>query len=170
MDLCLLIGNGIALGAAVFTILSSFSKTRKRIYGYQLVQCLLMAMASVFFHSVSGSVTFLLCAARNGLLMFDRFSGKLCLLFLAVLTVLGLCCNNRGWIGVIPVLTTVLYTIGTYYLKRERLIKGNIAVNLLLWAIYDAIILDLVSCSIDGVSALATLLAIGKVKEEKEAM
>lgn len=152
----IIIGNLISCGAAVFTALSSLSKGKKKIYGFQALQCLTMALASVFFASYTGVTTFLLCALRNYLLTTDRYTKKVCVFFLAAITILGLLSNNRGWIGLLPVITTMVYTVGQYYLRSEMSIKANIAVNLLLWAIYDIIISDYVSAVVDSITVVIT--------------
>ena len=70
----LIIGNCISFAAACFTLASALSGDR---------------------FSVSGVTTFLLCAGRNLLLARDRFTRKLCIVFVAAVAVIGLAANNR---------------------------------------------------------------------------
>ena len=77
---------------------------------------------------------------------------------------LGLYANNCGLVGLLPVVTTAVYTIGCLFAKRTRAIKWNLIANLIFWAIYDAFILDLVSCAVDSVSAVAALVSIRQGK------
>ncbi|MBQ0058474.1 MAG: YgjV family protein [Lachnospiraceae bacterium] len=144
----------------MFTIVSSLSHGRKRIYGFQGIQCLLMAVASIFFGSLSGLTTFLLCALRNAIIAYDRYTKRIFILFLILIPALGLFSNNRGALGLLPVITTIIYTVGQYYLKSDFRIKSNIALNLLLWAIYDFLVLDIVSGVVDAVSTIVTVGAI----------
>ena len=160
MKSTIIAGNIISLVAAVFTFASAWSRDRKRIYLYQAAQCLIMAIANIFFFSISGVTTFALCAVRNDLLAHDRFSNRFCVIFLISLATLGLITNNRGAVGLLPVVTTALYTVGCLYAKRHRAIKGNIAFNLALWAVYDILILDYVSFFIDAGSAGAALVSM----------
>ena len=67
-------GNLISLVAAFFTVASSWSKDRKRIFLYQAMQCFLLAIANIFFLSVSGTTTYALCALRNLFIAYDRFT------------------------------------------------------------------------------------------------
>ncbi|MBR1566479.1 MAG: YgjV family protein [Oscillospiraceae bacterium] len=161
----ILIGNICAFVAACFTFLSAWSRDRKRIYLYQAAQCGVLAIANVFFASLSGVTTYALCTARNLLLGYERFTARRCAVFVAAVTVLGICANNRGLVGLLPVVTTAVYTVGCYYARRTPAIKWNLIANLILWAIYDAFILDLVSCAVDTVSAIAALVSI--VRENK---
>jgi hypothetical protein len=63
-------------------------------------------------------------------------------------------------VGLLPIVTTAVYTVGCLYAKRTRAIKWNLIVNLLLWAVYDAFVLDFVSCAVDAVSAIAALVSL----------
>ena len=156
----LLIGNLCSFVAACFTFLSAWSRDKKRIYLYQAAQCLVLAGANIFFASISGVTTYALCTMRNLLLAYDRFTPRRCYAFTAAVAILGIAANNRGLVGLLPVVTTAVYTVGCLYAKGTKAIKLNIIVNLILWAVYDAFILDLVSCAVDSVSAVAALVSI----------
>ena len=163
----LLIGNVIAFAAALFTLASAWSRERRKIYRFQAAQCLLLAVANVFFASLSGVTTFVLCTLRNLLLARDRFTGKICIVFIAAVAGIGLAANNRGLVGLIPVLTTVLYSVGCLYARRTHAIKANIIVNLMLWAVYDFAVGDLVSCTVDGLSAMTAVASLFRKNTEK---
>lgn len=155
-----LTGNIISFAAACFTFASAWSGDRKRIYLYQAVQCLLLSAANIFFFSISGVTTYLICALRNVLLAYDRYTARLCILFVAGVSLIGLAVNNRGFIGLIPVITTVLYTVFCFYAKRRVAIKMNMMVNLVLWAVYDLLISDYVSFAVDTGSAAAAVISM----------
>ncbi len=156
----LLFGNIVSFAAACFTLASAWSRERRHIYLYQAGQCLLLAAANILFGSVSGVTTFVLCTARNLLLAYDRFTARRCFFFVAAVALLGLAANNRGAVGLIPVVTTALYTLVCLYARRTRAIKLNLIVNLLLWAVYELYIMDLVSCVVDTVSAGAAAASL----------
>ena len=156
----MLIGNCISFAGAFFTLLSAWSRDRKRIYFYQAAQCLLLAVANIFFASVSGVTTCALCAVRNCLLAFDRFTARSCAVFVVAVAALGLYTNNRGLAGLLPIVATVLYTLGCFFAKRTKAIKLNMIVNLVLWAAYDLLVGDFVSAAVDSVSAVTALASI----------
>ena len=159
----MLIGNIISFAGACFTLLSAWSRDRKRIYLYQAAQCLLLAIANIFFASVSGVTTYVLCAVRNCLLACDQFTARRCTLFVVAVAALGLCANNRGLAGLLPIVTTVLYTLGCFYAKRAKAIKLNMIANLVLWAVYDLLVGDYVSAVVDSVSAGAALVSMARM-------
>ena len=160
-------GNICSFFAACFTLLSAWSRDRKRIYLYQAAQCLILAVANIFFVSVSGTTTYFLCAVRNWLIAENRFTGRRCILFVIAVAVLGLAANTRGIVGLLPVITTVIYTVACLYVKRTQDIKWNIIVNLVLWTVYDLLIGDYVSAGVDSVSAGTALLSVFHEKRER---
>ena len=163
-----LLGNLISFVAACFTIASAWSGNRKRIYLYPAVQCFLLALANIFFNSISGVTTYIICAARNVLLAYDRFTARLCIITVACVGIIGISVNNRGMIGLLPVITTALYTIVCFFAKRRSTIKMNIIVNLALWAVYDILIHDYVSFSVDTGSAIVAVISILRWKKASE--
>ena len=165
---CLLIGNLISFAAACFTLASAWSGDRKRIYLYQAMQCTLLAVANIFFSSASGVTTYAICAVRNVLLAHDRFTARLCMIFVACVGVVGLAVNNRGLVGLIPVFTTALYTVICLYAKRRVAIKANIIANLSLWAVYDILISDYVSFAVDTGSAVVAVFSLLRRNEETQ--
>lgn len=156
----LIVGNAISLAAACFTLASAWSGKRKNIFLYQAVQCFLLAVANVFFRSFSGITTLLLCAVRNVLVAYDRFTKKLCIVFVVVVAAIGLAANNRGVIGLLPVFTTALYTVLCLYVKQPKPVKLNLMTNLILWAVYDILIFDYVSFAVDTGSAVTALVSL----------
>lgn len=158
----ILVGNIISSVAAVFTVISSLSTDRKRIYMFQVAQCIVMVIASLFFASYSGIAMYMLCALRNLLAAYDKFSIKICIIFVIMTFVIGIACNNIGMIGLFPVFATAVYTVGSSVLHTNKSIKVNIAVNLLLWAVYDIIICDYITFAVDVVSAAVTVYSLIK--------
>lgn len=156
----LIIGNGISLVAAWFTARSSWARDTWHIYFYQIIQCLLLALASVFFNSYAGIVSLLACALRNYLAATGRLNKIWTALCLVLVLIPGVLLNNRGYIGWIIIAANVLYTLGMYLCRREKTIKCNMIVNLALWMIYEALIWDIPSFCADGAALVTAFLSL----------
>ena len=161
--LFIIIGNIISFIAALFMALASWSRDIKRVYIYQAVECTLLSVASIFFSSWSGIASLLLCAVRNMLSAYNKLTKKILIIMLVILVFIGLFINNRGAIGWIAVAATMLYTFGACFFHNELLIKINILINLVLWIIYDIIIMDFSSCGMDSIVLIVTIFAILRV-------
>ncbi len=128
----------IALGA------SCLAATKDAVCFLQGVQCVLLAASSVFLHVYASLPVLLLCALRNFLAAKDRFGVKNLVWFLPALIVPALLVNNRGAIGLLPVLASA--EISLFALSRDaKTVKVGVAVNLALWAAYGFLIGDLVT-------------------------
>ncbi len=164
----LIIANCISTAAAVCTCLSSLSKTKSRIYYFQVAQCLLLTIASFFFHSYAGIATLLLCSIRNYLLAIDKYNKYLCFILAAGTLILGAIFNNNGIIGWIIIIANVIYTLGGYIAHTELTIKINILIDLLLWIIYELLIYDFPSLIADTIGAGITIYAIVRARSHRE--
>lgn len=159
----LVIANCISFVSALFTCASCYSHDKKRIYLYQVGQCLILAIANIFFHSYAGIVTLALCAVRNLLLAIDRFSRKSCFVIAALMLILGMALNNNGAIGWIVICANVIYTIGGYFARSELTIKINIVVDLALWIIYEILIIDIPSLIADVIGIVIAVASIIRI-------
>ena len=158
--LFIIIGNIISFAAAIFTALSSLSKDTFKVYIFQMVQCLLLAIASIFFMSWSGIATLLICSFRNYLAAREKLSFQITVILLVLLVILGIFVNNRGLIGWIIIIATAIYTIGMYLVHNEIPIKINISINLILWIIYECFILDFSSLIMDLIALVLAVISI----------
>lgn len=159
----LLIGNLLSLAAAWCTAKSSLSRDTWHIYIYQCWQCLILSLASVFFNSYAGIVSLLGCALRNYLAATGRLNRVTTLLCLMLVLVPGVILNNRGYIGGIVILANVVYTFGMYLTHRELTIKCNIILNLALWMLYEALILDIPSLIADAIGLGAAAVSVWRL-------
>lgn len=171
MTINLIIGNCISLIAAYFTAKSSWAKDIWHIYFYQVVQCLLLAAASVFFQSYAGIISLLACALRNYLAATGRLTKQMTLFCLFIILVPGILVNNRGAVGWLVIAANVIYTIGVFLAKKETAIKWNILLNLTLWMVYEILIVDIPSAAADAVgwaAAAASLVRAGRQEQTKK--
>lgn len=138
----IVIGNCISFFAALFMIASCIAKKKQAVFFCQFLECMLLAVASVFFSSFAGVTTLLLSAARNWIVAKDRYTRPLMYLFLVLTLVLGVLTNTRGLVGLLPVLATAEYTVCCHHIVGERATKCSIFVNILIWVVYAFLICD----------------------------
>lgn len=160
-----LIANILSGVSAVFTVASSWVPDKKKSYLLQVGQCLVYAAASVFFGMYATVVTMLLCAARNGLEAYEKFRLGICVPFCVVIAVLGAVFNRSGLLGFLPVIATVVYSLGCCLYKSLLSTKLNIFADLTIWAVYDILIADIPSSIIDSIGALVALAAFFRIRK-----
>lgn len=159
----ILIGNILSLIAATFMAVSSLAKRRSVIFTLQFFECFILAVASFFFSSYAAIATLLLCAIRNLLTAKDMFGKKMMYIFFVLTAVLGIITNNRGIIGLLPVIATLQYTVCSHIFKGLFLTRISIFVNTAIWVIYSFIIKDFSTGIVDSVVLLTTTFGIIKL-------
>lgn len=159
-----MVANIISGICAVFTVSASWVPDKKKSYLIQVAQCLTYAVASVFFGMYATVATMILCAVRNGLEAYGRFTLRLCIPFCAAIATLGIVFNTAGIIGLIPVFATVIYSLGCCLYKSLLSTKINIFVDLFLWTLYDILILDIPSTAVDSVGAVVAIAAFFRIR------
>lgn len=148
--------------AAVFLAVSCIAKNRKSIFLWQALNCLLLAIASYFFRSYAGITTLFFCGLRNLLIVWNRYTKNAMFILLLGIVLTGLWANNRGIVGLLPIIATVEYTICCHYIRSEHYTRWSILINEVIWLTYSFLILDIFTAVSDGIVILVDGIAIYK--------
>ncbi len=165
----IIIGNIISFIAALFMMLSCIVNDRNRVFMLQFFNSFLLAVASWFFASYAGIAALLISSVRNYIVSKDKFTKNVMIIFLVMSVILGAAVNNRGFIGLIPIIATVQYTLCSYYVKGVKETRYSIWANLFMWIIYSFSILDFSTALSDLTTLIINTLSIIKHRGRKEA-
>ena len=160
----IVLGNLISFAASLALTAGCLMKDPKKVYMLQVTENLILVASSVCFGSWSGISTLLVSTVRNVLLVKGRFDKRMMYLFIVLVTGCGLAVNNKGLIGLLPVLATVILTVCNYYAREILAIKWSLFVNIVVWAIYLFAILDAVSGVTQVGIALVTRASIMQLR------
>ena len=164
----IVIGNIISFFASIVLVLSCVVNDKRQAYKYQSIEALILAVSSAFFLSWTGILTMLIAAARNYLVMNERLSSRLAIMFIIITIILCPIINTMGLIGLLPMIGIVQLTICNYYLKEIKWIKVAFIVNLLIYAVYFIGIYDLVSCATQIITAIIGFISLIRlIRNEK---
>ena len=163
----ILLGNLISFLASLMLTAGCLMKDPKKVYAMQVAENLTLVVSSVCFGSWSGITTLLISTVRNVLLVKGHFDKKRMYLLSVLVTVCGLAVNNKGWIGLLAVLATVMLTVCNYYARAILAIKWSLFVNIVLWAVYFFAIRGVVSGITQVVIAVVTLVSICRMRLAK---
>lgn len=164
----ILLGNLISFLASLALTAGCLMKDPKKVYAMQVAENLILVASSVCFGSWSGISTLLVSTARNILLVKGRFDKRMMYVFIVLVTGCGLAVNNKGLIGLLPVLATVILTVCNFYAREIRAIKWSLFVNIILWAVYFFAIRDVISGITQVVIAVVTLASIWQTRAAAE--
>ena len=164
----IVIGNIISFFASIVLVLSCVVNDKRQAYKYQSIEALILAVSSAFFLSWTGILTMLIAAARNYLVMNEKLSSRLAIMFIIITIILCPIINTMGLIGLLPMIGIVQLTICNYYLKEIKWIKVAFIVNLLIYAVYFIGIYDLVSCATQIITAIIGFISLIRlIRNEK---
>jgi len=138
----ILIGNLISFGAAICMLWSTFSRSRENIFLLQFFECALLAVANVFFGVYAGVLVLLLSAVRNLLVAKNLYTKPVMGFFLLLTVVLSFLTNNRGLLGLIPMIATLQYTVCSHVIVGVKGTRLSIFINTLFWVIYGFLVRD----------------------------
>ncbi len=141
----LLLGNLISLGASVCLAASCCAPTKNRTYAFQCAESAVLCLSYLVFGAWAGLSTQVVSVARNLLVLRDRFSPRLMVLFTVLVVVLGLVVDDRGPVGLLPVAATVQLTLCNHFCVSMKQIKASFLVNALQWMAYSFVIGDFVN-------------------------
>lgn len=147
------IGNIISLLASVLMTYSGYIKSKGKFLIVQIVQMSLSALSNFILGGITGTIINLVNIIRNVLCYKNKLNKYSIILILTLSISLSLYFNNLNFIGLLPLLSTILYTT-LMNIKDIKKFKYLTITTMLLWLIYDI-------CIMNYVSALFDLLTIG---------
>lgn len=167
MTTFIVIGNAIAFLASIFMVISGFVKTKKKVLFCQNIELGLTVIAYIFLGAMSGLVINTINLIRNLLGYKERLNvwAKIVLTILSVVAVLYF--NKHGLIGLLPLICGVIYL---WLMTIKDVIKFKIMIICLmvLWVIYDFMVLNYTGSIFDVVTIIANIISIIGIKRSKK--
>lgn len=148
---------------------SCLVKNHRSIFICQFLECLLLSVASVFFGSLAGTAVLALSALRNLLVATKKYTKPVMCLFLLLTALAGVVVNTKGFVGLLPVIATVEYTVCCYYIKGLKATRYSIFINVAIWVVYSFLILDFSTALTDSAVLFIDAAAIVKLHRLEKA-
>lgn len=152
-------GNLIMLLGSVVMVFSGLAKEKNSAVILQTVQIGIMSFGMVVLGSFGCAVINLFSCARNIL----SYKGKLNCMMKACLVVfstgISLFVNNRGLIGILPIICFILYTL---FMNTEDFVKFKLLViaGSALFLVHDFCVKSYTSALFDAFTIIASVLSI----------
>lgn len=157
----IIIGNIIALIASLIMVYTGILKNKKKIIYFQTVQIGLFVVSNLVLGGISGAIINAISIVRNILCYKEKLDLKGKIIITILSAVLTLAFNNLGFIGLLPLISTVSY-IWFMDIKDIKIFKLLFSFTNLLWFIYDIIIKSYTSAVFDFATIVANIVSILK--------
>ena len=155
----ILMGNALSLIGAILMACIGLLKKRKQILTVQCVQFGIMGLANLVLGGITGTVSAAVSIARNLVCAKRELTVPLKILFTVILVALSLYANTAGWLGVLPMLSTCIYT-WLLDIKGERRLKAVLIVAQVFWLVFDLSLSNYVSFAFDIITIITNLIGI----------
>lgn len=158
----IILGNLFSLFATVTDLYSVSRKTAKSMLVMQTVTQALLTLSSLTLGAFSAVVQNVVSILRNLAALYN-WSSKVIEYGLIVIGVaLGVAFNNLGWLGCLPILSNLIYSVSVFRFKNdERSLKIAFTFCVSLFIVFNFTILNFVgaasNCAVFATSLIAVI-------------
>lgn len=163
----LLIGNIIAFIGSLLMVAASYAKNKKNIILTQAVQISLLAISNIILGGITGAIINAASALRNILCYKNKLTKFNIFLISTVVTILSLTFNNLSLIGLLPLISTLVYTV---FMNTKSTIKLKLLIllNAVCWGIYDLAIKSYASATFEFIGMFVSVISIYQLTLRKK--
>ena len=151
--------NIIALIASILMVYSGMLKQKKKILYFQTVQIGMSVISNIILGGITGAIINALSMIRNILCYKNKLGLKEKIIITILAIILTFKFNNLGYIGLLPLISTVSY-IWLMNIKDVRKFKLLIIFTMLMWLIYDVVIKSYTSAIFDFMNIIANMFTL----------
>ena len=165
----LILGNILSFIGTFFLALSPQQNSKKDIVFYQIFSSAFDALANFTLGGFSGTIAILASLTRNILIYKNKCTHTAVIIIMIAMIIGSLSGNRHGFIGILPIIANLEYTIWLHLgSENAKGVKLSIAINVLIWAVYDLTILAIPAFISDIVIFALTLYGIHKSPEDNK--
>lgn len=114
---------------SLFPIASSFFKKKNTILIIQSIGYIIDGITQIIANSLSAAAQLSICAIRNFITTKEKTPKWVYHIFSLFFITFGLYFNNRGFIGLLPIVATVQYTLWNEYAKSAQITRYGMLIN-----------------------------------------
>ena len=155
----LIIGNIVALIASLIMVYSGYLKQKKKILYVQTIQIGLSVLSNIILGGITGAIINAVSCIRNILCYKEKLSNITKIILIIIAITLSLSFNNLGLIGLLPLISTIIY-ISLMNTKDIIKFKYLIILTTILWLAYDLYIKSYIFACFDFMNIVVNIISI----------
>lgn len=167
MQTYLILGNVFSLLSAICIAISVLKKNKNDLILWQVIDVIFCILSNIVLYTYSAMTTNSIALIRNILAYKNKLTKKITWILFILCIVVGLYANNRGLIGLFPIVASASYTIFMFTTKDEQQMRWALVSNLILWFVHDIYIQAYPSALTDVVLSIWTSVQIFKKSKIK---
>ena len=154
----IIIGEIFSLLAALTLAYSTFSNKKNKMIWWQAINTIFYGLSNLFLGCYSAAVINILALSRNALVVKNKLDKKFTIIICILIIIVGAFFNNKGWLGLLPIILSIQYTICVYAIKSAQHMRIALIINLLLGMIFDFLIKAYPMFALDIIIIIGTLI------------
>ncbi len=166
MQTYLILGNIFSLLSAICIAISVLKKNKSDLIWWQVIDVIFCILSNIALYTHSALTTNSIALIRNILAYKNKLTQNITWILFVLCIAVGLWANNRGIIGLFPVIASASYTIFMYTTKNEQQMRWALTMNLILWFIHDIYVEAYPSALTDIVLSIWTFIQIYKYRKQ----
>lgn len=166
MQTYLILGNIFSLLSAICIAISVIKKNKNDLIYWQVIDVIFCILSNIALYTYAALTTNSIALIRNILAYKNKLSKNITWLLFALCVIVGLWANNRGVIGLFPIIASASYTIFMFTTKNEQQMRWALSSNLILWFIHDIYVQAYPSALTDIILSIWTFMQIYKYRKQ----
>jgi hypothetical protein len=162
MPAYLIIGNIFSLLSATCIAVSVIKKSKNDLIWWQIIDVIFCILSNIALYTYSALTTNSISLIRNILAYKNKLTKKITWILFILCIIAGFWANNRGLIGLFPIIASATYTIFIFITKNEQQMRWALTSNLILWFVHDIYVQAYPSALTDIVLCIWTFIQIYK--------
>ncbi|MBR3676625.1 MAG: YgjV family protein [Alphaproteobacteria bacterium] len=162
MHTYLIIGNIFSFLSAVCIAVSVIKKNKNDLIWWQIIDVIFCILSNIALYTYAAMTTNSVALIRNILAYKNKLTKNLTWILCVLCVVVGLWANNRGIIGLFPIIASASYTIFMFITENEQQMRWALVSNLILWLVHDIYVQAYPSAVTDLVLSVWTAVQIWK--------
>ena len=168
MDWGIIIGNVCTVLAMACNAISSAGRSPKRVLWMQNASQAIYGISGIALRGYSATAQNVVSILRNLAAIRDIKSKVLEWVLVVLGVVLGVACNNRGWVGLLPVIGNLQYTLAIFRFRTdEHKLKFFFLISVLAFVVFNYAICNYVGVAADSFVAITTSVMLWKDHRRK---
>ncbi len=165
----IVLGNILAFIGMALLWLSSIQRTKQRMLFCQVIDSIFCTASNIVLGGFTGAIVVFMSLVRNLLAYKNMLTPKITMALLVLTTIIGLYVNKHGYIGILPIIATIEYTLWLGFGNNTaKGLKIALIINMLIWSVYDLTIYAFTTLGYDVAIVTSTLYSLYKTRNDKE--
>ena len=166
MQTYLILGNIFSLLSAICIAISVLKKNKNDLIYWQVIDVIFCILSNIALYTYAALTTNSIALIRNILAYKNKLTKKITWILFILCIIVGLWANNRGIIGLFPIIAFASYTIFMFTTKNEQQMRWALSSNLILWFVHDIYVQAYPSALTDIILSIWTFMQIYKYRKQ----